>query len=410
MSSRFFAAFGCRYHSSSRALNKAKSPSNNRGFCYLPTQYRNFTSSVGSSEAAAASAHSQAANVEQQPLMRSDTFVRLLSSLNDKNSGFMLALKKFKDEIQAEGERCYPFRIRDLRVLVEFCSHLLTMDKGSQSSDMLYGALDLFNKDGDSIHGFDLCRLFSSLNNCHGKTMTSSIFQRAINNNIGMMAARFVAPKKLDKLKETYSSGAEHALRYIYNSLSEGDMEGLEECCDGNLFEFMKRGKGYLDSMGLKLRLELADVKRTRLDKFLLTIGGKRGHKIDEPFVMKEAIAHQIVVGIPKEPNTIEGPVSEEGIPLSRQQSRELVFQTFEKGMVARMEVLLTVRQTLTLLDRSDNVVWNDTRKVCTHKITFESEIELKSSDGEEFDTKDWIVVDINGVLNCNAPFMVQGT
>lgn len=373
-------------------------------------RYREFSSTVCSDDIAdstssSAGIESEDPSTVSQPVIESGVFLRLLSSLNDKNSGFLLALQKFKDQIQVEGERAYPFRIRDLRVLVEFCSHLLSLQGDKQSVDTICGALELFNNDGHAFEAFHLCRLFSSLNNCHGKTLTSSVFKRVVHNKIGMMAARYLSPKKMEDLSATYRSGAECALNYFATALNNRDMEAIEGCCDAALFESIRRGVGYLDRMGLRLNLVISNIKDTNMDGFLLTIGGKRGDDIDPPYVLKQAMAHQIVVSVPKLPKPSPGPTSEEGRPLNRQQSRELVFQTFEKGIVARMDVLLTTRQVLTLVDHEGNVVWQDPRRSCVHKLTFESEIEIKSRDTDDFNTKDWTMVDINGMLNSNAPF-----
>lgn len=241
----------------------------------VPMRYREFSSTVCSDDIAdstssSAGIESEDPSTVSQPVIESGVFLRLLSSLNDKNSGFLLALQKFKDQIQVEGERAYPFRIRDLRVLVEFCSHLLSLQGDKQSVDTICGALELFNNDGHAFEAFHLCRLFSSLNNCHGKTLTSSVFKRVVHNKIGMMAARYLSPKKMEDLSavcffcilhyftddQTYRSGAECALNYFATALNNRDMEAIEGCCDAALFESIRRGVGYLDRMGLRVSVQ----------------------------------------------------------------------------------------------------------------------------------------------------------
>lgn len=392
------SSFGCKPNGNKGALNSAA------------YQYRSFSTKDEPGKdvqnpAVGGSSGTDVAHTETQPVINSDTFVRLLTSFQDKNSGLLLAMQKFKDQIQVEGERAYPFRIRDLRVLLEFCSNLLSLDNCRESTDTLLAALQLFHEDGNSLAAFHLCRLFSSLNNCHGKTMTSSVFQRAVHNNIGFMAAKFMSPKKMGNISQTYKSGAEQALRHIASSLSDGDMFAIEQCCERGLYDFIQQGKSYLDRMGLRIQLEIYDVKHVKLDNFLITIGGKRGDEIESPYVMKQAMAHQILVQVPTNRVKSQGTASEEAAPLNRQQSHELVKKSFDNGIVARMEVLLTAKQLLSLVDKEQNTVWQDTKKLCTHKLTFESEVQMKSNDGEDFETKDWTMVDMNGVLNSNAPF-----
>ncbi|CDR96614.1 hypothetical protein, conserved [Babesia bigemina] len=337
----------------------------------------------------------------------SDTFVRLISSVNDRNSSFVVALQKFKDQLQADCSRAYPFRLRDLRTLLEFSSQLLGMQSDPHAADVISGAFELFKSDGDAAAAFHLCRLFSSFNNCLGRTMTSSVFQRVVNNRVGMMGAKFLSPKKMDNLREKLGPGAEIAMKFLASALTERDITGLEGCCEKSLFDFLNQGLGYLDRMGLKLKFEVSDVKDTKLDVFWLTIGGKRGNEISSPYLMKQALAHQILVELPKKSGSSSGSTGDE-MPMNRQQNRELVMKTFEKGILARMEVLLTVRQSLSLVDSRGSTVWEDNKKIATHKLTFESEIAMRSRDGDDIDTKDWTVVDINGVLNSNAPFTAQ--
>ncbi|ORM41052.1 uncharacterized protein BXIN_0394 [Babesia sp. Xinjiang] len=283
-----------------------------------------------------------------EPLDRR-TFLRLLTHVNDGNSGFVVTLQKLKDELQAEGSRAYPFRIRDLRVLAEFGAQLLALHDDEHAADVLCGAIELFKADGDASAAFHLCRLFSSFNNCLGRTLTSSVFQRVVHNRIGMMGAKYLSHSKMDKLNE--------------------------------------------------LNLEILDVKDVKMDIFVLTIGGKRGDNISSPYLMKQVVAHQIVVTMPK----VSG--SSEGITMSRQQRRDAILQTFEKGVIARMEVLLKVRQCLQLLDTDGTVVWEDPRTLSTHKLAFESEIGSLPRDVGDFEPTDWVLVDINSVLNSNAPF-----
>ncbi|GIX61754.1 IS116 IS110 IS902 family protein, putative [Babesia caballi] len=379
---------------------------------WFASQHRTLTASIetdpGSKDTASDSNDATGLNADSgappdEPFKSMDgaTFVRILSTVNDRNTGLVLALQKFKSELQAEGSRTYPFRLRDLRVLLDFSSQLLALQRDERDKDVISGVFELFKSDANASAAFHLCRLFSSYNNCQGRTLTSSVFQRLVHNRIGMMGARFLSPQKMEKLGEKYGPGAECALEFIASSLTHKDMGSLQRCCDSTLFDFLSEGMAYLERMGLKLKFEISSVKSTKLDKFLLTIGGKRDDKVASPYVMKQAVAHQIVVTLPKAPPSS----SDDSITLNRQQHRDLVLQTFEKGVIARMEVLLTVRQSLSLVDSEGAVVWEDLRKLGTHKLTFESEIEVKSRDGEDFDTKDWTVVDINGVLNSNAPF-----
>ncbi|GBE59340.1 IS116 IS110 IS902 family protein, putative [Babesia ovata] len=346
-------------------------------------------------------------STEHSEPLDSDTFVRLVSSINDRNSSFVVALQKFKDQLQADCSRAYPFRLRDLRTLLEFSSQLLGMQSDPNASEVISGAFELFKSDGSASAAFHLCRLFSSFNNCLGRTMTSTVFQRVVNNRVGMMGAKFLSPKKMDNLREKVGPGAEIAMKFLASAITDRDITGLEGCCEKSLFDFLNQGLGYLDRMGLKLNFEVSEVKDTKLDVFWLTIGGKRGSEISSPYLMKQALAHQILVELPKKSGLSSGSPDED-TPMNRQQNRELVMKTFEKGILARMEVLLTVRQSLSLLDSRGSTVWEDNKKIATHKLTFESEIAMRSRDDDDIETKDWTVVDINGVLNSNAPFAAR--
>ncbi|GFE52963.1 diguanylate cyclase, putative [Babesia ovis] len=341
-------------------------------------------------------------SLPSEPLDRR-TFIKLLTSVNDGNLGLVVALNKLKDELQVEGSRSYPFRARDLRVLAEFTSKLLALRDDTRSVDALCGAMELFKGDSDASAAFHLTRLFSSYNNCHGRTFTSSVFQRIVHNRIGMTGAKMLSQKKLDKLNESYESGTKCALRFLASAISEGDMDGLRGCCERYLFDFLQQGINYLERMGLKLELKILDIKEVKMDVFLLTIGGQRGDTIPAPFIMKQAVGHQIVVSLPKSPTS-----GTTEVPHTRQQNRDLIFQTFEKGAIAKMDVILKVRQVLRLHDTNGAVVWEDPRKMCTHKMTLESAIDVPSRGAEAAEPTDWTIVDINGVLNSNAPFTIS--
>eukprot|EP00371_Babesia_bovis_P002810 XP_001611457.1 hypothetical protein [Babesia bovis T2Bo] len=322
-------------------------------------KYRNLSTStskcssnkLGSNDASSGVADdADLPSAEDSTSISSTTFVKLLTSVNDDNMGLVMSLKKLKDELQYEGTRSYPFRARDLPIITEFVVKMLLLRDDELSVDTLCSAIELFKADGGASAAFHLCRLFSSYNNCHGRTVTSSVFQRVVHNRIGMFGAKMLSQKKMDKLNE--------------------------------------------------LDVKITDIKDVKMDVFLLTIGGHRGDTIQAPYIMKQAVGHQILVSLPKSP--ISGTVD---MLNSRKQNRELIMQTFEKGAIARMEVLLKVRQALRLLDTGGNVLWEDPRKLITHKLTLESAIYAPSRESEGTDPTDWTVVDVNGILNGNPPF-----
>ncbi|EDO07889.2 hypothetical protein BBOV_III003250 [Babesia bovis T2Bo] len=372
-------------------------------------KYRNLSTStskcssnkLGSNDASSGVADdADLPSAEDSTSISSTTFVKLLTSVNDDNMGLVMSLKKLKDELQYEGTRSYPFRARDLPIITEFVVKMLLLRDDELSVDTLCSAIELFKADGGASAAFHLCRLFSSYNNCHGRTVTSSVFQRVVHNRIGMFGAKMLSQKKMDKLNENYIDGAKCALNFVVDAITDGDFSGLRGCCERGLYDFFNQGMNYLERIGLKLDVKITDIKDVKMDVFLLTIGGHRGDTIQAPYIMKQAVGHQILVSLPKSP--ISGTVD---MLNSRKQNRELIMQTFEKGAIARMEVLLKVRQALRLLDTGGNVLWEDPRKLITHKLTLESAIYAPSRESEGTDPTDWTVVDVNGILNGNPPF-----
>ncbi|EKX72931.1 hypothetical protein BEWA_014900 [Theileria equi strain WA] len=280
-----------------------------------------------------------------------DTFVKLLRLTSTNSSDLFSAINKSKDELRKLSAESHPFSKHDLHILMQLLSEVLAIKTNKKDVDLFHSVLESFRNDSKFPSGLGLCTMFSSTNDSKAK-LPSRTFSRTLANKIGIMGAKFLAPKSMTMIDEVK-----------YDTIS---------------------------------------FKEILMDKFVLTIGGKRDDVFKGPHIFKEAMAHQIVLPHPHLH-------SEPGNPPDREQYKKTVFKTFEKGIVLRMEIVLLVKQSLSLLDSDDNIVWKDVNPDSYHRLYFESELKpeegLNAANSMKFTNTDWVLVDINSVLCGNNPF-----
>ncbi|UKK01340.2 hypothetical protein MACK_002153 [Theileria orientalis] len=326
-------------------------------------------------------------------LLCTEEFLKLLKWTWDKNSNLMRLIQKCKDELTGLSISSYPFKRHEVRVLVELLSGVLSLQSNKTDVDLLCKLLDSHKINNKLTFGLDFCKLFSSSYESISK-VHSPMFTRLMNKAM-MVVARYFVPNVIESTNEKNLKGVKFAFNSVSESINNQNFDILEQCCNDKLFKYIKNGIDFLNSLNLKINLNIKSIDDLVMDKFYLTIGGSRDDVFSDMLLNRASGINPVII-------TKSGP------PKTPDEYRTMIMKCFEKGAVMRMEVLLNTTQSLTLMDENDEVMWSDFKPLCTHRLCFESEFklssELKPGKKVDFDTGDWVLVDINGVLNNNNP------
>nr|PVC49745.1 hypothetical protein MACL_00002763 [Theileria orientalis] len=326
-------------------------------------------------------------------LLCTEEFLKLLKWTWDKNSNLMRLIQKCKDELTGLAISSYPFKRHEVRVLVELLSGVLSLQGNKTDIDLLCKLLDSQKINNKLTFGLDFCKLFSSSYESISK-VHSPMFTRLMNKAM-MVVARYFVPNVMDSTNEKNLNGVKFAFNSVSESINNQDFGLLEQCCNEKLFKYIKNGIDFLNSLHLKINLNIKSIDDLVMDKFYLTIGGSRDDVFSDMLLNRASGINPVII-------TKSGP------PKTPEEYRTMIMKCFEKGAVMRMEVLLNTTQSLTLTDEGGEVVWSDFKPLCTHRLCFESEFklssELRPGKKVDFETGDWVLVDINGVLNNNNP------
>ncbi|KAK2197957.1 hypothetical protein BdWA1_000961 [Babesia duncani] len=338
---------------------------------------------------------------KSNPTSSRDEFLGVMKLACGKSDAFMESIDNFKSELLKLSSDSYPFKKSDMHAILNLATQLLCMQNSRQNVGTFGDVVNMFKAENDSICALEFCKIFASKSPTLVQMSTLKLLGRWLYNRIGMLGARYLSHRTMGELNVNYRQGVRQALVHVCDAITFNDLDSLKECCEAKLFKFFKTGMDYLKRINLKLKINTMAIQHVILDKFLITIGGKRNDEIKDFYVFKNFLAHQIIVTPPKSS-------SGKMLPKTRKENEAMVIEAFKRGVLVRMDVMIGVQQQLALLDDKDDVVlWKDENPVCMHKLSFESNLKIESFDDLSEPGKfDWMLVDVNGVMHNNNPIL----